>query len=216
MEIEGRIEWSSNFAFLVRFTDGERAVYKPERGEQPLHDFPSGLFRREIAAYRLARRLGWPLVPEAVERKDGPFGSGSLQRFVDADFSQHYLTLPEQPNYRQDARGIVTFDLLCNNADRKSGHVLLGADDRLYAIDNALTFHVEPKLRTVMWDFAGEEMPAQLLEDIAGLIDDVPSDLEELLAAEEIEAMRKRARMLLASPMFPQASGDHPYPWPLV
>ncbi len=145
--------WSSNATFLVELVlDGAitLAIYKPERGERPLWDFPSGLYKREIAAYLLSEALGWGLVPLTIAR-DGPYGEGSFQLFVDADFEQHFFTLVEDTAHHDRLRRMCVFDLLANNADRKSGHCLLGPDGAVYGIDNGLTFHVEPKLRTVIW-----------------------------------------------------------------
>ncbi|MGH9101588.1 MAG: SCO1664 family protein, partial [Acidimicrobiales bacterium] len=169
MELRGRMPWSSNATFLVSCTLGGvemAAIYKPSRGERPLWDFPGGLDRREAAAYELSQLLGWDMVPETVLRGDGPLGPGSLQRFVEADFSQHYFTLVEDASHGEALRRIACFDLVANNADRKSGHCLLGTDGQIWAIDNGLCFHDQPKLRTVMWDFAGEPIPPAMLEDL--------------------------------------------------
>ena len=122
------------------------AIYKPERGERPLWDFPPGLHRRELAAFELSETLGWGLVPLTVFR-EGPYGEGSLQHFVDADFAQHYYSLVEDPAHHDRLRRICLFDLIANNADRKSGHCLLGEDGQIYAIDNGLCFHQDPKLQ---------------------------------------------------------------------
>ena len=141
--VKGRLPRSSNATFLVELALDDAtalAVYKPEQGERPLWDFPPGLFRREIAAYLLSEALGWGLVPPTAPR-DGPLGEGSLQLFVPADFRQHYFTLLEAGEHRETLQRICLFDLVANNADRKSGHCLLVPDDRIYAIDNGLTFH---------------------------------------------------------------------------
>ncbi len=217
--IKGRLPWSSNFTLLAELTlDKARAlaVYKPGRGERPLWDFPPGLYKREWAAYLLSEALGWGLVPPTVLR-EGPFGEGSLQWFVEADFEQHYLTLLEEPRHRARLEQICAFDLLANNADRKSGHCLLAADGQIYAIDNALTFHVEPKLRTVIWDFAGEPIPGAVLADIrrigeAGL----PEALASLLEPDEREALLLRAKALAEDGRFPTDPTGQRYPWPLI
>ena len=138
--------WSSNGTYLVRVChDGQesRAVYKPVHGERPLWDFPPGLYLREVAAYELSEALGWGLVPETVVR-DGPLGTGSLQRFVPADFQQHYFTLLERPEQHDALKATCTFDLVANNADRKGGHCLLGEDGRLWSVDHGLCFHADP------------------------------------------------------------------------
>jgi uncharacterized repeat protein (TIGR03843 family) len=160
--VKGRLPWASNATFLVEVTRGRAttlAVYKPQRGERPLWDFPRGLHRREVAAYHLSEALGFGVVPPTLAR-EGPYGAGSLQLFVDAEFEEHYFTLRERPEQRAALTQLCAFDLVANNADRKSGHCLLGRDGRLYAIDNGLCFHAEPKLRTVVWDFAGEPVPS--------------------------------------------------------
>ena len=145
LTVVGRLPWSSNLTFLVSVDAGSDdpvgAVYKPGRGERSLWDFPDRLYRREVAAFALSEALGWGLVPPTVIREDGPLGEGSLQLFVDADFSQHYFTLFEEGGHEQALRTVCAFDVVANNADRKSGHVLRGPDDRLWGIDHGLCFH---------------------------------------------------------------------------
>lgn len=210
--------WSSNATFLVGLClDDERsdAIYKPGRGERPLWDFPGGLYRREVAAWRLSEALGWDVVPETVLRTDGPLGEGSLQRFVDADFSEHYFTLLEHEDLHPQLRRMAVFDLLANNADRKSGHCLLTEDRHLWGIDHGVCFHDEPKLRTVIWDFAGEPIEPALLADVARLQSEPPR-FEGLLARDELAAFARRVEALLRMARFPDPGGDRPYPWPLV
>lgn len=211
--------WSSNRTFLVEVSrDEERmlAVYKPGRGERPLWDFPGSLYRREAAAWVLSELLGWGVVPETIVR-DGPLGEGSVQRFVPADFRQHYFTLLEDPAHHDALRTICAFDLLANNTDRKSGHCLLGEDGRVWAIDNGLCFHPQPKIRTVIWDFAGEPVPARLLADVERLVEGLPGGLGDLLTDDEVAGVRRRAESLLRRPVFPAADPlAHCYPWPLV
>ena len=217
--VKGRMPWSSNATFLVELILEDASalgVYKPQRGERPLWDFPPELFRREIAAYHLSEALGWGLVPPTVER-DGPFGEGSLQRFVPTDFEQHYFTLIERAEHHDRLRQICAFDLLANNADRKSGHCLLGQDGVIHAIDNALCFSAEPKLRTVIWDFAGQPVPAAILDDVRRVAEArLPPPLAALLAPAEQEALLARGRGLVAEGRFPRQSGGRHYPWPLV
>ena len=211
--------WASNATFLVEVALGGAtalAVYKPRRGERPLWDFPPGLFQRELAAYELSEALGWGLVPLTV-RRDGPLGEGSLQLFVAADFEQHYFTLYEKPEHHDALRRICAFDLLANSADRKSGHCLLAPDGEIAAVDNGLTFHTQPKLRTVIWEFGGQPIPRPLLDDVrrfaaAGLT----APLAELLDDDEQDALLARARGLLADGCFPVDESGHGYPWPLV
>lgn len=220
VEILGRLPWSSNRTFLVTCAaDGEelQAVYKPGRGERQLWDFPDCIFRREVAAYRLSELLGWGLVPETVERVDAPLGPGSLQRFVPADFSEHHFTLVEEGRHHDRLRVICAFDILANNADRKSGHCLLGEDGTIWAIDNGLCFHAEPKLRTVIWEFAGEPVPKALLEDVARVHDELTGTLGDLLSRAELEALRRRSGRLVSAGRFPVPDPDrYHYPWPLV
>jgi len=218
--VKGRMPRSSNATFLVELAlDGATAlaVYKPERGERPLWDFPPGLFRREIAAYLLSEALGWGLVPPTAPRGDAPMGEGSLQLFVPADFRQHYFTLVESDEHRETLRRICLFDLVANNADRKSGHCLLVPDDRIYAIDNGLTFHAEPKLRTVIWDFGEEPIASALQEDLRRVLsDDLPPALGELLDLDEQRALKRRARGLLRTGQYPVDKSGLRYPWPLI
>jgi uncharacterized repeat protein (TIGR03843 family) len=222
VEVLGRMPWSSNATLLVDVrADGGclRAVYKPRRGERPLWDFPAGLDRREVAAYELSAWLGWDIVPETVLREDDglPFGAGSLQRFVPFDVDEHYFTLLEDPDRHAVLRTICCFDLLANSADRKGGHFLAGEDDRVWAVDNGLTFHSETKLRTVIWDFGGEAIDDHLVEGARRLLHEGPPPaLEGLLDDDECGALVARARRVTAKPKFPVDTTGHRYPWPLV
>jgi uncharacterized repeat protein (TIGR03843 family) len=222
VEVIGRMPWSSNGTFLAACCDDGtelHAVYKPGRGERQLWDFPTPLYRREVAAYELSELLGWGLVPETVERRDGPFGEGSLQRFVDADFSEHHFTLVDDSSHHDQLRAICAFDIVANNADRKSGHCLLGEDGNIWAIDNSLCFHREPKLRTVIWEFAGEPLPDRLRAGLEKMCEESErlEGLRQWLSAQEVGALRGRARSLADSGCFPGPSEDrYHYPWPLV
>jgi uncharacterized repeat protein (TIGR03843 family) len=217
--VKGRMPWSSNATFLVELDlEGAttHAVYKPGRGERPLWDFPPALYRREVAAFLLSEALGWGIVPLTVIR-DGPYGEGSFQHFVHADFEQHFYTLVEDSAHHDRLRRICLFDLLTNNADRKSGHCLLGPEGAVYAIDNGLTFHVEPKLRTVIWTFGGEPVPEEMLQDIQRFLEaDLPPALAELLASNERKVLAARARALVRAARFPRDDGGERYPWPPV
>jgi len=219
IELLGRMPWSSNATFLVTLTlDGAQmnGVYKPHRGERPLWDFPAGLYQREVAAYELSKALGWPNIPETVVRADAPFGVGSLQRFVDADFDQQYFTLVEAERYHPALEAMATFDLVVNNADRKGGHCLLDGDDNIWGIDHGLCFNVAPKLRTVMWDFCGQEIPSPLLDDLRRLALDPPGALGALLNEAERDAISRRAQQVATAGVFPDPGDGWPYPWPLV
>ena len=208
VEILGRMPWSSNATFLVTVRGGEdegRAVYKPHRGERPLWDFPSGLYRREAAAYELSEFLGLGVVPPTIVRRDAPYGEGSLQWFVQADFAQHYFSLHEhRPETHDRFRALAAFDVVANNTDRKSGHCLVDADGGIWAIDNGLCFAAEFKLRTVIWEFGGEPLPGDLIQPLERLVAEVPAALTALLEADEVEAMQDRAATLLAAGVLPQ------------
>lgn len=227
LDVEGQFVQGSNYTFLGRLTwQGEalRVVYKPIRGERPLWDFPErSLAKREAAAYQVSEALGWGLVPLTIyRRRKLPLGPGSLQLFVPHDPETHYFTLDEAG--RQRLKPVALFDVLLNNADRKGSHILFDAEDHIWAIDQGLCFHVVPKLRTVIWDFAGQELPADLLADVARLIDalqpvesDLRTSLLKLLRPAEINALLRRARALLAAPFFPRPNPrERPFPWPVV
>jgi uncharacterized repeat protein (TIGR03843 family) len=224
IELVGLMPNASNYTFLARCRRGDDetlAIYKPARGESPLWDFPDGtLHRREVAAFVVARSLGWPNVPPTVLR-DGPEGPGSLQRFVVFQPQQHYFTL--EAARAEDFRRVALFDLVVNNADRKAGHCLLGEDDRIWVIDHGVCFHQEPKLRTVIWDFVGEPFPDGADRDLRAFLEDLESEgraareLESLLEREEMEALATRTRRIMASGVFPEPDpGDRPFPWPPI
>ena len=185
IEVAGQVTWGSNFTFLVQVESqagSVPAIYKPDRGERPLWDFPYGsLGDRELAAYIVSQALGWALVPPTIKRSDGPAGSGSLQLYVEADPEVHYFTLSDEQKQRLQPTAL--FDVIINNADRKSGHILLDADDHLWLIDHGLCFHAEYKLRTVVWDFTGETIAAEHLAAIDRLARDLEpgSDLSNSL-----------------------------------
>lgn len=219
IEVLGRMPYSSNATFLVEVChrDGTaRAVYKPSRGERPLWDFPTGLYRRELACYLLSEALGWRLVPETVIR-DGPLGEGSLQAFIEADFEQHYFTLLERARYHDQLRRLAVFDLVANSTDRKGGHLLVDADDHIWAIDNGLSFHAQFKLRTVVWDFAGDPIPQPWLDDLGRLLDPgVPEPLADLLEPLERDALQTRAAAVIAEGVLPHDPTGRRWPWPVV
>jgi uncharacterized repeat protein (TIGR03843 family) len=219
IDVEGRMPWSSNATFLVNLTADDRTaqgIYKPLRGERPLWDFEPGLHRRELAAYRLSEAMGIDLVPPTVIR-DGPFGEGSVQWFVEADHQQHYFTIHEGRDDLHDAlRAVAVFDVIANNTDRKSGHVLIDGDDHIWGIDHGLCFAAEFKLRTVVWEFGGEPIPEPLLEVVARVAERVPLDIAALLSDDEVEATQERAQWLVEHPVLPIDASGRRYPWPLV
>ena len=219
MRMEMRMPDSSNATFLVAVGDAAtevRAIYKPLRGERPLWDFPPGLHRREVAAYRLARAMAWDIVPITVLR-DGPAGEGSVQLLVEADFEQHYFTLHEnRPDLHPTLRQLALFDVVANNTDRKSGHVLIDSCDRVWGIDHGLCFAADFKLRTVIWDFAGDDVTDDEIAPIVALSRSVPLDVASLLDDAEVTALMERAAWLAEHRVFPHDPTGRAWPWPLV
>ena len=224
IEMDGLVPWGSNYTFLVQIANGPReaqAIYKPNRGERPLWDFTQGtLSLRERAAYLVSEMFGWHFVPPTVLR-DGPQGFGSVQYYVDHDPNKHFLTIRE--DIGSQAQVIALFDILINNADRKSGHVIQDANDQLWLIDHGVCFHSEYKLRTVIWDFAGRSIPKALLEDLLQVQskicieeDQYWSEIIEHLSNGEISAFEARLDRLIRSAKFPQPGPGRHYPWPLV
>jgi len=216
------IMWGSNGTFLVTMEAedaGEsHAIYKPRRGESPLWDFPHGtLFKREMGAYLISEALGWTLVPPTVTR-DGPYGMGSVQLFIEHD-TEDYFRSPVRRDPKAAER-IALLDLILNNADRKNEHCLRDLDGRTWAIDHGLTFHPEPKLRTVIWDFAGQPIRPNLLEDLLCLQTALHSaaglytELGALVSEEEIAATRRRVSRLTRSGKYPDPGANRRVePW---
>jgi uncharacterized repeat protein (TIGR03843 family) len=217
---------SSNYVFLATLEHPEHGaglgIYKPAAGEQPLYDFPYGtLHHREIAAYECSRLFGWDLVPPTVER-EGPRGIGSMQLFIEHDPSQHYFAIRGQSMHHEQLVSLAVFDLVANNADRKGGHILLDPLGHIWGIDNALCFHQVEKLRTVVWDFAGVQVPAPVLAEVERMRDclaarEEPSGvLQRWLEEAEIEALIGRCERLLSHPVLPEMYPWRCVPWPLV
>ena len=220
LDIEGRMPWSSNATYLVNLlVDGAvagQAIYKPLRGERPLWDFEPGLHRRELAAYHLSQAMGLELVPPTVVR-DGPLGEGSVQWFVEADHQQHYFTIHEsRDDLHPVLARIAVFDLIANNTDRKSGHVLIDGDDHIWGIDHGLCFAADFKLRTVVWEFGGTDIDDDLVQAAERLSDTVPLDVAALLSDDEVEALRERAAWVAEHRVLPVDNTGRRYPWPLV
>ncbi len=227
IELLGLLPNSSNYTFLARLETpgvarGEAlAVYKPAQGESPLWDFRSGsLHRREVASYRLARFLGWPLIPPTVTRRAAPMGVGSLQLFIHAESRRAFFEIRD--NSPEDLVPVALFDVLTNNADRKAGHHLRDDANRLWVIDHGLTFHVDPKLRTIIWDFAGEPLPAPFRADLerarAALESgELAKGLKGLLTKPEIELLRRRVEGVLDPAWrFPSPTSGWSVPWPPI
>jgi hypothetical protein len=215
----------SNYTYLahVRGDAGTEtlAVYKPAPGETPLDDFPDGtLGKREVAAYLVSDALNWQVVPFTVYRDDGPLGPGSLQRFIVADQREHYFSL--MPARSADFRTMAAFDVIVNNADRKSGHCLLDGEGHIWGVDNGLTFHSLPKLRTVIWEFAGEEVSENLRHDARRLADELVAGdawvktLQQLISDAEIRALALRASRFADDGRYPEPASRWAYPWPLI
>ncbi len=204
----------SNYTFLAKLRLGDRegfAIYKPKDGEVPLWDFPPGtLYKRECAAYLLSEILGWDFIPLTIIR-EGPYGIGSVQQFVEHDPKQNYYTLNEANG---DAlRMIACFDLVANNTDRKAGHIIEGLDGKLWGIDQALTFHADTKIRTVIWDFCGEQIPPQHLDSLRDFGQQLAApegrvkELLELLRPEEVESLQQRLDWVLQDGAYPGMPG---------
>lgn len=224
VSVLGLLPYSSNYTFLAKVSLEEaeaHAVYKPRRGERPLWDFPHGtLAGREVAAYEVSVATGWRLVPPTVLREDAPLGPGSLQLFVEHDPERHYFTFMEER--ADELRRFAAFDAVINNADRKAGHVIEDALGKLWAVDHGVTFHVEPKLRTVIWSFAEEPLGSEVREvlELLGSQLDGPGSLSErlrsLIAPDEVAATLARVESLLVDDRFPSPGTDRPLPWPLI
>lgn len=216
----GRVADSSNATFVAEVTRGDDyawAIYKPLSGERPLWDFEAGLYKRERAAYLLDTALQWDLVPATVIRRDAPLGVGSLQWFIEHDPAEHYFTLlREHPATHDRLRRLAVFDVIGNNTDRKGGHVLHDEDGAIWAIDHGLCFAAEFKLRTVIWDFAGDAIDPDVLDAIAPLADEVPDAVADLLTQREVRAIRRRTQRLLDSGLLPADATGRAWPWPLV
>ncbi|MEO6605699.1 MAG: SCO1664 family protein [Aeromicrobium sp.] len=240
--LTSRIMPASNATFAGTIGDVP-VVYKPVAGERPLWDFPDGnLARREVAAYVVSEALGWNIVPRTWLR-EGPAGVGMVQLWQEPDPGQTAIDLvaakavPDGWHHVMDGldaqdrpvsvihedspalRLITVFDIVVNNADRKGGHVLEVADGHRYGIDHGLTFHVEHKLRTVLWGWIDEKLTA---DEVAGvervrtaLADDLGAALAELITDVEIAALASRCDRLLQRGTFPAPEGDMPaVPWP--
>ena len=223
LALDHMLPWGSNYTFLIYAAHAGfkiPAVYKPTRGERPLWDFPNGtLAKREVAAYMVATSIGWHFIPPTVYR-DGPHGPGSVQFYVDVDPDNHYFNFTSKDE--QQLRTIVLFDALANNADRKSGHVLCDGQGHYWGIDHGLCFNQDYKLRTVVWDFAGDNIPPNLINDMQNLLtytepgQELHTMLNQLLLSWEIDALRRRTRQLINRGNFPQPGPGRNYPWPPV
>ncbi|MVU82476.1 SCO1664 family protein [Nocardia sp. ET3-3] len=245
LTVIGQVTTASNVTLVCENAEADlRVVYKPVRGERPLWDFPDGtLADREVASYLVSQALGWGVIPETVLR-EGPLGPGMVQRWIEVveDEGPDLVDLcpvGQVPGgYREVLRALdpgghpvslvhaedprllrmAVLDVLINNADRKGGHALLGVDGRVYGVDHGICLHSEPKLRTVLWGWAGETIGDELLTDITVLVKALPGELGErlapLLTDAEIGALEARGRALLENPVMPLPTGQRPIPWP--
>lgn len=204
----------SNYTFVASLQLGEqtdRAIYKPRDGEVPLWDFPRGtLYKREYGAYLLSQVLEWDFIPRTIIR-EGPYGIGSVQQYVEHDPRMNYYTLSEGD--AEELRMICCFDLVSNNTDRKANHVLVDEGGKLWGIDQGLTFHADTKIRTVIWDFGGEPIPDVYLQTLSRLLGQFirPSgkfkELLDLLLPEEVIALQKRIQWVLSERTYPGIPG---------
>jgi hypothetical protein len=226
IEIVGRILGSTNHAMFCRVTEAcpppetpvvVDAIYKPIAGERPLDDFPDEtLSRREVAAFLVSEAMGWSIVPPTVLR-DGPFGMGALQLWIDVDATVDVVALVVGDDPR--LRRIAVFDAAVNNTDRKGGHLLPVPGGHVYGVDHGVTFSTVPKLRTLLWGWRGQSLAPDELDGLARLRDalrgDLARDLAGLLSRGEIAATRRRVDRLLETRRFPLPRPDWPaIPWP--
>lgn len=225
IKVEGQFMWGSNYTLLCDVTCEEeilKAVYKPTQGERPLWDFPGEtLAGREVAAYLISQYGHWNFVPPTVYRKDGPSGAGSFQLFIEHDPEYHYFKF--SPEDREKLKPVALFDAVINNTDRKGGHVLVDSEKHFWLIDHGVCFHAQPKLRTVIWDFANQPIPEKLCQQITELRQKLlpgqtlHTELSAYLSSVEIIAMIGRINKLLKERVYPQPFDKrYSYPWPPV
>lgn len=221
LEVIGRLVDASNATLFGEISlDGhtKRVIYKPIAGERPLWDFPDGnLASREYAAYLISDFGEFNLVPRTLLR-DGPFGIGSVQEWIEIDEEIDVIEIAQSKD--RAIRSMALFDVIVNNTDRKFGHILIDRNSKIYGCDHGVTFHVDFKLRTVIWQFAGLSLNSEEKDQLKKVLDGIfqgELDLRELLTSEEIEALASRIENLLTSESFPLPSEEWPaVPWPPV
>ena len=216
------VPWGSNYTFIAPLYDPKNqqeyaVIYKPMRGEAPLWDFPSStLYKREYGAYVVSRAIGWHFIPPVIIR-DGPHGIGTVQIFVDVDENRQFYDF--QKHHVHELQRMVVFDYITNNADRKTAHCLLGSEGLIWAIDHGLCFNNVPKLRTIMWDWAGEPIPDDIYQDLAELATDdkriikLRDELSPLLDRRELQVFFERLETILNQPIFPSLTSRRQIPW---
>lgn len=220
IKVEGRLVDASNATLFTTISDGIneiRAIYKPIAGERPLWDFPDGnLASRERAAYLVDQALGLNRIPLTILR-DGPFGPGMVQRWIDVDEDVDLELF-----FREDdsqLREVAFLDAVINNTDRKIGHLLPDMSGHLYVCDHGVTFHVDNKLRTVLWQWAGSPLTRgefEALEKLRGaLFAKAIPELNTLITENEFNALISRVTELLQEGCLPHPNPDWPHiPWP--
>ena len=216
LQVEGRFVDASNATLFAKCVMGEEEVaviYKPIAGERPLWDFPDGnLAQRELAAYLLSEALEMHLVPFTIMR-DGTFGPGMVQEWIEIDEELDVVELTSSANER--IRQMALFDAIINNTDRKYGHILPTKDGAIYGCDHGVTFHTDPKLRTVIWQFAGQHFSASELQVLRSARELAQRSTGGLISPAEVSALKSRIEDLLATGTFPEPSEDWPaVPWP--
>lgn len=220
VKVEGRLVDASNATLFTELElNGEsiRAIYKPISGERPLWDFQSGnLAFRERAAFLISEAMGLHLVPLTILR-DGPFGEGAFQLWIDIDESIDLALYFRETN--DNLRSVALFDAVINNTDRKIGHLLPAQSGELYVCDHGVTFHEEDKLRTVLWQWSGEELRSSEIETVNRLLDSLMkeeiSELLTLISDVEREALIMRIERLINQTRFPEPNPEWPaVPWP--
>jgi uncharacterized repeat protein (TIGR03843 family) len=217
ISVLGRLVDASNATLLGEIESSAGAIkviYKPIAGERPLWDFPEGdLALREVAAYLVSQALTFGIVPETVLR-EGPYGLGSVQRWIDTDQEIDIVSIAQSGN--SQIQKMALFDVLINNTDRKFGHILPVSENEIYGCDHGLTFHTEDKLRTVLWQFAGSPVPDHLLVNLQRFSSNIESfDLNTYLSDEDLAALVERTSKILKDPLFPFPSEEWPsVPWP--
>ena len=221
LDVEGRLVEASNTTLYcsVRHRGLLAAcVYKPAAGERPLWDFPEGtLAEREVAAFEVSAASGWQIVPPTVYR-DGPFGPGMVQLWIDVDDTVDVVSLVRRSNSQQ-LRRIAVFDAVINNADRKGGHLLPTRTGHIYGVDHGVTFNADPKLRTLLWQWAGQALTDDAIDTLralrAQLEGPLGNRLRELLTTREVRRTVRRIDHLLGARCHPWPDGDWPaIPWP--